>query len=640
MVLLQLHAAVGALHDLDIFHVGRRGILHIRAGARILERIALSQQRTCRGAVDVQHCKRTAVQHGRAAALHIQELYPARPAGQVKRIARSYDHIRNLRAAADDQLISRIAVADIKHSADGLSVSHIQRQRFVACHIAARVFAAQRCDCAAGHRRFDREIQAALHIRANIAVGVICDRTARSSDHRRHRLSAGIAGPDAAGLRRAHIVGAGGSADRAHAVLFRPVVLLAGEAALTVRSPGVKRMLMRFDHQSHVGNVVRICGIRIGEKALVPGQHPSALVIAAQSERRTLGQIVRQVLALRDLQTVNQRRARFKRQIAALQNDRGIGDVVRTACRIAADHDRVSLYRHAATLDPDAVASHGGGIPLIECSVFQRHAAAGDGQRDAVPPYVRILADIGPPILSAQVNSDRAACDGDVFRHIPRQRHRAAVLGRFDGTGQRSVALTVVLRRQICTAGALFAVTIGLIKVVSFHRCRVAAHAALRAVGQPIGVGGAGQGVIFCLGRAAGARPGVGICIGMCPAVILVALRSFGLAAQLAHRRVRVAVIFVFPVMLKALLKGRATLAGGLLHFSGGCSYSARHTDGRRRQLTASGGLPEKVQCAACCNVHKAGDGQRCPVAQNQIDLAGNIEPGNRDILFYHMPTL
>ena len=162
-------------------------------------------------------------------------------------------------------------------------------------------------------------------------------------------------------------------------------MLRAGEAALTVRSPGVKRMLMLHDHQSHVGNVVRICGIRIGEKALVPGQRPSALVIAAQSERRALGQIVRQVLVLRDLQAVNQRRARFKRQIAALQNDRGIGDVGRTACRIAADHDRVSLYRHAAALNPDAVASGGRCPSLIERSVLQRHASASDGQRDAAP---------------------------------------------------------------------------------------------------------------------------------------------------------------------------------------------------------------------------------------------------------------
>ena len=174
---------------------------------------------------------------------------------------------------------------------------------------------------------------------------------------------------------------------------------------------------------------------------------------------------------------------------------------------------------------------------------------------------------------------------------------------------------------------------------MAFRRCRVAAHAALRAVGQPVDVGGAGQGVIFCLGRAAGARPGVGICIGRCPAVILVALRSFGLAAQLAHRRVRVAVICVSPVMLKALLKGRATLAGGPLHFSGGCSYSAQHTDGRRRQLAGTGRLPVKVQRAALRNIHKAGDGQRCPVAQNQVDLAGNIEPGDRDILFYHIPA-
>ena len=491
VVPLQRHAAVGALHDLDIFHVGRRGILHIRAVVRVLERIAGGQQRTCRGAVEVQLCKRTAVQRGRAAFLHIQKPYPARPAGQVKRIiARSYDHIRNLRAAADDQLISRIAVADIKYSVDGLSVAHIQRQRFAVCHIAARVFAAQRCDCAAGRCRFDCEIQAALHIIVNIAVGVICGRAAvLGNDLRRHRLSAGIAGPDAVGLRRARIVGAGGSADRAHAVLFRPVVLRAGEAALTVRSPGGKRMLMRFDDQSHVMLGVVIYGIRV-QKALVHGPRLSALVIAAQSKRRALGQIVRQVLALRDLQTVNQRRARFERQsAAAFQPDRRIGDVGLTACRIAADHDRVSLYRHAAALNPDAVASGGSCPSLIERSVFQRHAAAGDGQRDAAP-YVRILADIGQPCLSVQVNGKRAARDGDVFRHIPRQLHRAAVRRfrrRVDGRLQRGVLLPAVLRRLSYTADrAISVIPEGVLLISGSPATTIAAF----SVGQAVGVGG------------------------------------------------------------------------------------------------------------------------------------------------------
>ena len=255
VVLLQRHAAVGALHDLDIFHVGRRGILHIRAGARILERIAGGQQGTGLSAVEVQLYKRTSVQLGRAAVLHGQEPYPARPAGQVKRIARSYDHIRNLRAAADDQFIYRIFFSDIKRSADGLSVAHIQRQRFAACHIAARVFAAQRCDCAAGLRRFDREIQAALHIIVNVAVGVICDRTARSSDHRRHRLPAGIAGPDAVGLRRARIVGAVIAAVRlfAHAVLIRPIVR-AGEAACADAVHNAVRVVL--DHNVSYGLIV------------------------------------------------------------------------------------------------------------------------------------------------------------------------------------------------------------------------------------------------------------------------------------------------------------------------------------------------------------------------------------------------
>ena len=95
---------------------------------------------------------------------------------------------------------------------------------------------------------------------------------------------------------------------------------------------------------------------------------------------------------------------------------------------------------------------------------------------------------IGSPSVIVQVDGHiHAVVDGDALTYIHLQRHRAAVLRRLDGSGQRSVLPVVVLRRQICTAGALFAVFIGLIKVVVFRRCRVAALAALRAVGQPIG---------------------------------------------------------------------------------------------------------------------------------------------------------
>ena len=223
------------------------------------------------------------------------------------------------------------------------------------------------------------------------------------------------------------------------------------------------------------------------------------------------------------------------------------------------------------------------------------HAAAGHDQR-----RVGCIA-IGSPSVIVQVDGHiHAVVDGDVLTYIHLQRHRAAVLGRFDGTGQRSVALAVVLRRQICTAGALFAVFIGLIKVVAFRRCRVAALAALRAVGQPVGVGGVGRGVVFFRGRFADALAGVGAVAVICPAGVAVIYRAAVLTTQLARRRVRVAVICVFPVMLKALLKGRAARIVGLLHFSGGRSYSAQDTDVRCRQLTTSGGLPEKVQCAAC----------------------------------------
>ena len=316
-------------------------------------------------------------------------------------------------------------------------------------------------------------------------------------------------------------------------------------------------MLMLHDHQSHVGNVVHICGIRIGEKALVHGPRLSALVIAAQSKRRTRGQIVRQGLALRDLQAVNQRRARFKRQIAALQNDRGIGDVGLTACRIAADHDRVSLYRHAAALNPDAVASGGSCPSLIERSVFQRHAAAGDGQRDAAP-YVRILADIGQPCLSVQVDGKRAACDGGVFRHIPRQRHRAAVRRfrrRVDGRLQRGVLLPAVLRRLFYTADTSSVLPEGVLLISGSPATTIAAC----FVGQAVGVGGVLHCMVFCPHLLP--ADAENIVLSFTHGDIFLSLVRFRLSdrpAQGAGLRVRTAVlgVRVLPHMLTALGDG------------------------------------------------------------------------------------
>ena len=122
-------------------------------------------------------------------------------------------------------------------------------------------------------------------------------------------------------------------------------------------------------------------------------------------------------------------------------------------------------------------------------------------------------------------------------------------------------------------------------------------------MGQAVIVGDQSEGMRFTLFCAADAGADMLRIVGYVrrPVFIGMRFRPAARAAQLALRRVLVAVICVFPVMLKALLKGRATLAGGFLHFSGRCSYSARRTDvRRRRQLTASGRLPVKVQRAAC----------------------------------------
>ena len=114
------------------------------------------------------------------------------------------------------------------------------------------------------------------------------------------------------------------AADRAFPIL--KIVMRAGIAAdadvLPILVPHKVVLGMLHDHQSLVGNVVRICGIRIGEKGLVLGPCPSGLVIAAQSERRALGQIVRQVLALDEhLHAAVQRCADTQDQLAALHID-------------------------------------------------------------------------------------------------------------------------------------------------------------------------------------------------------------------------------------------------------------------------------------------------------------------------------
>ena len=280
----------------------------------------------------------------------------------------------------------------------------------------------------------------------------------------------------------------------------------AGVLPIAVQLEVVRRVL--HDHQSHVMLGVVIYGIRV-QKALVLGQRPSGLVIAAQSERRTRGQIVRQGLALRNLQAVNQRCARCERQIAVLHLDRGGGRKLCVTVLIAADHDRVSLYRHAAAGDLDPAFSVGRQF-LTDRSVFQRHAAAGDGQRDLLYDIgINVLVDM--PCLPVQVNGKRAARDGDVFRHIPRQRHRAAAAGRcrVDGCLQRGVLLPAVLRRLSYTADTISVLPEGVLLISGSPATTLAAY----FVGQTVVVGGGGQGVILCARRPADAGKGVAFSI-------------------------------------------------------------------------------------------------------------------------------
>ena len=224
-------AGVGALYDPDIFHVIRRGIAHILAALDLLERIAVCQQGTGLLAIDVESCKRAALQRGCGAVFHGHTVYATRPVSQIKCIIGVYDDTFNVCVADDGQLIFRIVVTDIKRSIDGLSVAHIQCQRFAAFHIASLDFAAQHSERTAALRRIDGKIQAALIIVVQLTVSVICGcRAVRGNDHCRHRLPAGVAGIDAVGLRRAHVVGAGIAAEGALAVL--PLVLLTDVVAV------------------------------------------------------------------------------------------------------------------------------------------------------------------------------------------------------------------------------------------------------------------------------------------------------------------------------------------------------------------------------------------------------------------------
>ena len=472
-------------------------------------------------------------------------------------------HRRFITAFADDLQgagrISPISIfaPNIKPSACDLMSIQIQRNR---CIIAGNTRSArnqnirQQGDFCAVHGRLHRRLKVCA-----VGHGPAC-----LALHGHLRAADGAFRRDVSGRVRAlrDLVRTFIPADGAYAVL--KLVMRADIAAGADVHPIFlrKRVLrMLHDHQSHVGNMIHICGIHVGHIAVVRGIRLSAGVIAVPLERRTRGQIVRQVLALRDLQTVDQRCARFERQIAALQNDRGIGDVGRTACRLAADHDRVSLYRHAAALNPDAVASHGGGTPLLERSVFQRHAAAGDGQRDAAT-YARKLDDIGQPCLPVQVNGKRAARDGDVFRHILRQRHRAAVRRfrrRVDGCLQGGVHCPVVLRRLFYTADTSSVLPEG---VLLISGSPAAIHAAL-FVGQAVGVGG----VLHCMVFRTQLLPAdaVNIVLSFTHGDIFCRTVGFRFAdcmAQLAGLRVLVVLDFVLPLMLAALGDGDGGAVG------------------------------------------------------------------------------
>ena len=473
-------------------------------------------------------------------------------------------HRRFITAFADDlqgagriSPVSSIFAPNIKPSACDLVSIQIQRNR---CTIAGNTRSVrnrnirQQGDFCAVHGRLHRRLKVCA-----VGHGPAC-----LALHGHLRAADGAFRRDVSGRVRAlrDLVRTFIPADGAYAVL--KLVMRADIAAGADVHPIFlrKRVLrMLHDHQSHVGNMIHICGIHVGHIAVVRGIRLSAGVIAVPLERRTRGQIVRQVLALRDLQTVDQRCARFERQIAALQNDRGIGDVGRTACRLAADHDRVSLYRHAAALNPDAVASHGGGTPLLERSVFQRHAAAGDGQRDAAT-YARKLDDIGQPCLPVQVNGKRAARDGDVFRHILRQRHRAAVRRfrrRVDGCLQGGVHCPVVLRRLFYTADTSSVLPEG---VLLISGSPAAIHAAL-FVGQAVGVGG----VLHCMVFRTQLLPAdaVNIVLSFTHGDIFCRTVGFRFAdcmAQLAGLRVLVVLDFVLPLMLAALGDGDGGAVG------------------------------------------------------------------------------
>lgn len=178
------------------------------------------------------------------------------------------------------------------------------------------------------------------------------------------------------------------------------------------------------------------------------------------------------------------------------------------------------------------------------------------------PPYVRILADIGQPCLSVQVDGKRAARDGGVFRHIPRQRHRAAVHRcRVDGCLQGGVRLPAVLRRLFYTADDTSSVLPEGVLLISGSPATTIAAC---FVGQAVIVGDQSEGMRFTLFCAADAGADMLRIVGYVrrPVFIGMRFRPAARAAQLAGLRVLVVLDFVLPLMLVALGDGNGGAVG------------------------------------------------------------------------------
>ena len=371
-----------------------------------------------------------------------------------------------------------------------------------------------------------RAVQAALGVfHRQGQGGIVVGRAAAAVHHLGHKVRA---------------------AARAVAGAVVHVAVGAAEAALAAVHGGVLMAL-----RDQVAGVV-IAGVRLGQ--IAPGAEAVAggIVIALQ-QGRTLDQAVRQGAAGGHLQPIGQYRARIEQHIAAGHHD-GPG----VFAPGAADHRHVAAHGEAAAADKDGAAlaamSAAPGHPAVQ----QHNAAAGHLQGQVA------VGVAGVPVMALQVDGEGAAADGDVLIHRALQLYPAAarLRGGVHCGLEGGVLHFVILRRQPRPAGALLPgqLVLGLLNIGMLPGCaRPAAGGAALAVGQPVGVGGQGKGMLLLAQLLAADAPcGVPALAVGGPGVGAVGRCVLLKAAQGALRNMLIgAVLCILPLVPGAPLEGK-----------------------------------------------------------------------------------